>query len=257
MHSSDSGPPTWNPSERSTLGRHFVRDMDHLWEQILKLSAVVETALTNAIRAFCDARPDLVAEVRDEENLVDDWEVQIELDCLKVLALHNPVASDLRRVAAILKIDAELERLSDLAEHIARRARKLASEPAGVAVPPRLEALAQESLAQVHTALDALASNDVGLARGVIDGDREVRRHRRTLQRDFKDAIRSQPERINTWLRLINTARNFERVSEHATNIAEAVIYLKEGRIIRHDRKRNASGAPETSAEPTQPSDAR
>jgi phosphate transport system protein len=212
--------------------------MEHLWEQTLKLSAVVETSLTNAIRALVDARPELLVEVRHEENDINAWEVQIELDCLKVLALHNPVASDLRRVAAILKIDGDLERLGDLAEHIAKRARKIATEPNPVPLPPRLESLAQEAIGQVHEALDALSRNDVELARAVIVNDKRIDAHRRLLQRELKDAIRRQPERINTWLRLINISRNLERISDHATNIAEAVVYLKEGRIIRHDRIR-------------------
>ena len=239
MPTSETGPGGWDTSERVALGRHFVRDMEQLWEQILKLSAVVETSLTNAIRALVDAQTDLVAEVRHEESDINNWEVQIELDCLKVLALHNPVASDLRRVAAILKIDGDLERLGDLAEHIAKRARKIATEPNPVPLPPRLESLAHEALGQVHEALDALSRNDVELARSVIINDHRVDMHRRLLQRELKDAIRRQPERINTWLRLINISRNLERISDHATNIAEAVVYLKEGRIIRHDRIRS------------------
>jgi phosphate transport system protein len=239
MPTSESGPGGWDASERLALGRHFVRDMEHLWEQILKLSAVVETSLTNAIRALVDVEPELAAEVRHEESDINNWEVQIELDCLKVLALHNPVASDLRRVAAILKIDGDLERLGDLAEHIAKRARKIATEPSPVPLPPRLESLAQEALSQVHEALNALSCNDVELARSVIANDHRVDAHRRLLQRELKDAIRRQPDRINTWLRLINISRNLERISDHATNIAEAVVYLKEGRIIRHDRSRS------------------
>jgi phosphate transport system protein len=227
-------------TERAALGRNFLRDMEHLWEQILKLSAVVEAALTNAIRALCDGRPELVAEVRGEEQAINDWEVQIELECLKVLALHNPVASDLRRVAVILKINGDLERLGDLADHIANRARKLAREPNPVAIPARLEALAQEALSQVHDSLEAVVKADGALARSVIDADRGIDRHRRLLQRELKDSLRREPERVNTWLRLINTARNLERIADHATNIAEAVVYLKEGKIIRHERERPA-----------------
>ncbi len=249
MPTIEGGSGSWDTSERVALGRHFVRDMEHLWEQLLKLSAVVETSLTHSIRALVENRPDLVAEVRSEEAEINNWEVQIELDCLKVLALHNPVASDLRRVAAILKIDGDLERMGDLADHIAKRARKMANEPNPIPMPPRLESLAQEALSQVHKALDALARNDVELARNVIVLDRQVDTHRRLLQREFKDAIRRQPERINTWLRLINISRNLERVSDHATNIAEAVVYLKEGRIIRHDRSRAARTEPETDTE--------
>ncbi|GIW85947.1 MAG: phosphate transport system regulatory protein PhoU [Isosphaeraceae bacterium] len=225
--------PTWD-ADRATTGRHFLRDMEHLWEQILKLAAVVEAALSHAIQVLCDGRSELAAEVRGEEREIDHWEVQIELECLKVLALHNPVASDLRRVAAILRINGDLERLGDLAEHIANRARKLANEPNPLPIPPRLESLAQEAIAQVRDALDALAANDVHRARAVIAANHSVDRHRRLLQKQLKDAICHEPDRINSWLRLINIGRNLERVSDHAAHIAEAVIYLREGQIVRH-----------------------
>lgn len=237
MLSTEGAGSDWD-AERVALGRHFVRDMEQLWEQLLKLAAVVEAALTTSVKALIDGRPDLVAEVLGDEEAINDWEVQIELDCLKILALHNPVASDLRRVAAVLKINGDLERIGDLADHLASRARKLAKEPAPVPIPPRLETLANAALAEVRDSLDALAKCDPALARAVIEADRGVDRHRRGVQKELKQALRQQPERVNVWLRLINTARNLERVADHATNIAEAVVYLKEGRIIRHDRGR-------------------
>ncbi len=241
MQAADGGGPgsggDWD-RDRVAVGRHFVRDMERLWEQILKLAAVVETALTTSVRALIDGRPELVADVRGDEADINAWEVQIELDCLKMLALHNPVASDLRRVAAVLKINSDLERIGDLANHIANRVRKLSREPNAVPLPPRMEELATAALAEVHDALDALARSDVDLARAVIEADRGVDKHRRAVQKDLKAQLKADPERLDGWLRLINTARNLERVSDHATNIAEAVVYLKEGRIIRHDRSR-------------------
>src|SRR4051794_16136416 len=99
---------TWPTSEwereRMTVGRHFVRDMEGVWEGLLKLAAVVEDALNQSVRALCDGRTDLAAMVRGEERDIDLREVQIERDCLKVLALHHPVASDLRRIASVLKV---------------------------------------------------------------------------------------------------------------------------------------------------------
>ena len=222
-------------ADRVTLGRHFLRDMEGLWRQVLKLAAVVETTLNTSVRALCDGRADLAAEVKFEEESIDRWEVQIERDCLKILALHQPVASDLRRVAAILRINNDLERMADLARHIAKRARKLAEEPTGRALPRGLELMAAETLEQVRESLDALTQGDVGQARAVIVGDRKIDRHRSAIVEELKQAIRNDPDRLDSWLRLINAARNLERVADHATNIAEAVIYLKEGDIIRHD----------------------
>ncbi|WP_435008756.1 phosphate signaling complex protein PhoU [Tundrisphaera lichenicola] len=222
-------------AERATLGRHFLRDMEGLWHQILKLAAVVETTLNTSVRALCDGRADLAADVKSEEQSIDRWEVQIERDCLKVLALHQPVASDLRRVAAILRINSDLERMADLARHIAKRARKLTEEPIGRALPRNLEVMASEAMDQVRESLDALTQGDVTLARAVIANDRKVDRHRRSVVEELKQAIRDDPDHLDGWLRLINATRNLERVADHATNIAEAVIYLKEGDIIRHD----------------------
>jgi phosphate transport system protein len=221
-------------AERVTLGRHFLRDMERLWEEILRMAAVVEAALNTAVRALCDTRADLAAEVAGGEKAINTLDVEIERDCLKILALHQPVASDLRRVAAILKIDRDLERMADLAEHIANRARKLAREDPPVAIPHELEVMALEALAQVRECLDALVQSDAQHAREVIRSDRGIDRRRRTVIRVLKDAIRRDPDRLNAWLRLINTARNFERIADHATNIAESVIYMKEGDIVRH-----------------------
>ncbi len=180
----DSESTAWGAdwqAERVTLGRHFLRDMEGLWRQILRLAALVETTLNTSVRALCDNRADLALEVKFEEQAIDTWEVQIERDCLKILALHQPVASDLRRVAAILRINSDLERMADLARHIAKRARKLAEEPTGRALPKDLEAMASESLEQVRESLDALTQGDVDLARAVIAGDRKVDRHRNAV----------------------------------------------------------------------------
>jgi len=220
--------------ERVTLGRHFVRDLEGLWGGILKLAAVVEDALNQSVRALCDGRADLAAMVRGEERDVDRREVQIERDCLKVLALHQPVASDLRRVASVLKVNGDLERISNLARNIAKRVKKLAADPQAFPIPQELESMAMETLGQVRDSLDALTKSDAALARAVIAGDGVIDRHHRVVMNALKDEIRRDPDRLNTWLRLINTARNLERIADHATNIAEAVVYLKEGDIIRH-----------------------
>jgi phosphate transport system protein len=225
--------PHW-AGERVTLGRHFLRDLESLWSEVLKLAAVVEDALNRSVRALCDGRTDLADEVEGKERAVDRWEVQIERECLKVLALHQPVASDLRRVAAVLKINGNLERMSNLARNIARRVKKLSSDSRSCPIPQQLEAMALETLEQVRDSLDALSKSDATLARAVIAGDSRVDRRYRAVLAELKDEIRRDPEGLNTWLRLINTARNLERIGDHATNIAEDVVYLAEGDIVRH-----------------------
>ncbi len=219
---------------RVTLGRSFVRDMEGLWSEVLKLAAVVEDALDQSIHALCDGRGELADEIKLRKGTVDRWEVQIERECVRVLALHQPVASDLRRVAAVLKINGDLERLCDLARHIAKRVKKLATDPEAFPVPQSLENLALEALSQIHASLDALTESNVMQAQAVIAADQQVDRHYRTVQKQLKQEIIRNPARINTWLRLVNTARNLERIADHAAKIAESVIYLKEGEILRH-----------------------
>jgi phosphate transport system protein len=221
-------------NERVTVGRSFLRDMESLWSEVLKLAAVVEETLSQSVHALCDGRVELAGEVKRRKRVVDWWEVQIERECVRVLALHQPVASDLRRVAAVLKINGDLHRLCDLARHIAKRVKKLAGDPQAVPVPQGLEDLGLEALSQIHNSLDALAQSDVALAQSVIAADQRIDREYRAVREQLKEEIARSPERINNLLRLVNTARNLERIADHAANIAESVIYLKQGEILRH-----------------------
>jgi phosphate transport system protein len=230
LHRLDSG---WD-NERITVGRSFLRDMESLWSELLKLAAVVEDTLSQSIHALCDGRVELADEVKRQKRVVDRWEVQIERECVRVLALHQPVASDLRRIAAVFKINGDLHRLCDLARHIAKRVKKLAGDPQSVPIPQPIENLGQEALDQVHDSLDALTQADVSRAQAVIAADQRIDRDYRAIEKQLKQEIARSPERINTLLRLVNTARNLERIADHAANIAESVIYLEQGEILRH-----------------------
>ncbi len=179
------------------------------------------------------AEPSSPRSSRDASDSVGRWEVRIERECVRVLALHQPVASDLRRVAAILKINGDLERLCDLARHIAKRMKKLAGDPQALPIPQTLENLALRALALIHDSLDALAQSNVALARDVIAADQSIDREYRAVRKLLKTEIIRAPQRIDTWLRLVNTARNLERVADHAVRIAESVIYLKQGEILQ------------------------
>ncbi len=219
--------------ERITLGRNFLRDMESLWSELLKLAAVVEEAIDQSIHALCDGQREVTDDLKKRRRALERWEIQIERECVRVLALHQPVASDLRRVAAILKINGDLERLGELSRHIAKRARKLSGSGGGAPIPQSLESLATAVLAQLHASLDALTQSDVDGAEAVIAADQRIDRDYRAVQKSFKDGIIRDPARIDTWLRLVNTARNLERVADHAAKIAESVIYLKKGHILR------------------------
>jgi phosphate transport system protein len=235
MMEPDSRTGTAGDRPHSYLNRHLVRDLEVLWSEVLKLAAVVETSLRSSVQALCSGKIELANEVKADEPTIDHWQVRIEQDCLRILALHQPVASDLRLVTSALKISYELERMGDLAAHIAKRARKLARRDEPVPLPPQMEYLGVEALGQVHDALDALTRGDTGIARQVIKGDREIDRRRQMILKDLKKSIRQDPGQVTIWLHLINIARNLERIADHATNLAETVVYVKEGTILRRD----------------------
>lgn len=231
-----------NQGQGPTVVRHALREQENLWNEVLKLSTTVSAALTMSVQALRENRADLAAGVKIEEKAIDSWEVRIEQECVRILARYGPTASDLRRVIAAMRVSSELERMADLAEHIANRVKKRVTRAETVPVPGSLDVLATASLAQVRDSLDALTRDDVELAQAVIREDRGVDRFRRVVLNELKDAIRREPDSVDTWLRLINTARNLERVADHASNIAETVVYLKEGDIIRHGH--GAGGPP-------------
>ena len=216
------------------MSRSFLRDLEGLWAEVLKLAAVTEDALNLSIHALCDGRGELTEEFQRHTRVMDGWQVQIEHECVRVLALHQPVASDLRRVAAVLKINGDLERLCDLAQHIVKRVKKLARDPEAFPIPQALENLALMALSQIRESLDALTQSNMSRAQVVITADHQVDLDYRAVQKQLKLEIIRNPERINTWLRLVNTARNLERIANHAVKIAESVIYLKNGEILRH-----------------------
>jgi len=237
MHEESRGvasPWTWD-EPRTSVGRHFLRDLEGLWADVLRLAAIVEEDLERSIRALCDGEVALADEIRGRKPAVQAWEETLERECVRVLALHQPVASDLRRVAAVLKINGDLERLGDLARHVAKRVGKLAEDPRSFPIPQPLEALASEALDQVHLGLDALARADVALAQRVIAADGAVDRLYRSVVAGLKRDIVEDPARVDPWLRFISTARNLERVADHAGRIAEVVVYLKEGTPPRPD----------------------
>jgi len=224
---------SWD-NKRVSLSRSFLRDLEGLWAEVLKLAAVAEDAVDQSIQALCNGQGEFAEALTYHKRLMDGWEVQIEHECLRVLALHQPVASDLRRVAAVLKINGDLERLCNLAQHIAKRVKKLARDPEAFPIPEALENLAFVALSQIHDSLDALTQCNISRAQIVIDVDHQVDVDYRAVQVQLKLKIIHNPERINTWLRLVSTARNLERIANHAVKIAESVIFLKEGAILRH-----------------------
>jgi phosphate transport system protein len=215
-------------------GRHALRDQDALWAEFLAMALTVVESLAKSVDVLCDQRLDAVREVKKLERDSDQAEVHIEQECLRIIALFEPVASDLRRMATILKINRDWERIADLAVRIAERARKLAKSPNGVPVPDQLKSIARDVLSQVHSSYEALTTRDAIRARAVIDGDRAVNKRYNQLRRELKESIRRNAERLDEWLRLMSIARNLERIGDHAVGIAQTIVYMEEGIIIRH-----------------------
>jgi phosphate transport system protein len=215
------------------MSKHLQRDLDNLQRDLLQLAASVEDAIHKSIRSLQKRDVDLAEEVIQGDNQIDSDESHVEEECLKILALHQPVAVDLRRIAAALKINAELERMADLAEDIAERAEHLATLPA-IAMPAKLQRMTDLTTSMVRQSLDAFVHLDARLARTVCRLDDEVDRCNRQIIDELIEAMKSQPDMVEPGMSLFSATRHLERIADHATNIAEDVVYLVEGEIIRH-----------------------
>ena len=212
---------------------HLERDLESLQLQVLAQSSVVEEMIRKASRAIRVLKPELAAEIMEHEQLVNEREVCIEEDCLKILALHQPVAIDLRRTATILKINNDLERIADLAVNVAERAQNL-TRHSEFMVPETFDRMAQLAVSQVQDALNALVELDVEKAHAVCIRDDDVDALNREVIDEMQVVMRKQPDLIEAALSLFSASRHVERIADHATNIAEDVIYLVDGEIARH-----------------------
>jgi phosphate transport system protein len=215
------------------MSKHLERDLDNLQKNLLALAASVEEAVHKAIRALQERDMALAKEVIDGDNDIDEEENHVEEECLKVLALHQPVAVDLRRVTAVLQINTDLERMADLAEDIAERAVALARLPP-IPVPADLQLMTDVASSMVRQALDAFVNLDARLARLICRLDDEVDRYNKSIIDELIRLMQRSPDLVEPGLSLFSATRHLERIADHATNIAEDVIYLVEGAIVRH-----------------------
>jgi phosphate transport system protein len=212
---------------------HLQREIEGLKKSLLSLCALVEEQAQRAVRALLERDDRAAREVEQRDVEVDHREVEVEEECLKILALHQPVAVDLRFIVAVLKINNDLERIGDLAVNVARKAITFARQPP-LAIPFDLEAMWHKTRAMLRDSLDALVNMDAALANDVCARDDEVDAMKRDIRVRAEDMIRVEPERVAALYTLTAAARNLERIADHATNIAEDVIYMVDGKIIRH-----------------------
>lgn len=215
------------------MTKHLRLDLENLEKRLLLLGARVEDAVRKSVLALRKGRKDLAEEVILGDVEVDRDEVELEDNCLKVLALHQPVANDLRFVAAILKINSDLERIGDLAANVARRTLELPPQP--LAPPPAgLEGLLENVVLMLREALDAFVQGDVRLARKVLAHDQKVNDAYKAIVAGTVEQLKAQAVDVDAAILYMNAAKNLERIADHATNIAEDVVYIVEGEIIRH-----------------------
>lgn len=212
---------------------HFFRELDQIKRSLLSLCAIVEEQVRDAVRALLQRDEELAGRVEYRDKDVDGREIEIEEECLKILALYQPVAVDLRLLVAALKINNDLERIGDLAVNIARKGRALADVPA-FTIPFDLGGMSEKVEAMLHDSLDALVNLDANLANDVCSRDDAVDAMKREIRVGAEEMIRKNPDDTPPLMRVMAAARNLERIADCATNIAEDVIYMIEGKIVRH-----------------------
>ncbi|HUG89448.1 MAG TPA: phosphate signaling complex protein PhoU [Planctomycetaceae bacterium] len=212
---------------------HLIRDLESLHHDLLSMCAIVEEMVHQAVDGLAEPSDELAARLASRDDEIDQWDVRIEEECLKMLALHHPVAIDLRRITSVMKMAGELERVADLAVHIAERAAGLVGwTEAGI--HERLRHMAQMAVDMLHRSIDSYVNLDSTLARRVCVADADVDQQNREIIRELTSTIKRSPDLVDPALNLFSASRHIERIADHATNIAEDVVYLVEGEIIRH-----------------------
>ena len=216
------------------MSLHLQRDLDALKKEVLQLGNLVESAINAAILALNNRETELADKVMQYEKEINDKEVHIEEECLKILALHQPVAVDLRFIVVVLKVNNDLERMGDFAKNIAKRAIFLATQPPipifqefAVELPVMVRSMVRKSL-------DALVTLDVELARNVIKMDEKVDEINREMYAEVHRIIQQDASKAEVAMSLLSTSRYMERIADLSTNIAEDVMFMVEGRVFRH-----------------------
>lgn len=215
------------------MSLHLERQIGVLKEKILFVGACVEEAIAKAITSVINHDRALGVKVVEADDEIDRLEVEVEEECLKTLALHQPVAADLRFVITVLKINNDFERMGDLACNIAKRAIFLTDCDTSIYLDD-LRAMAATAQSMVKRSVDALVRRDARLARQVRESDDGLDTMRRDFHARIREALRQEPDNIECLLKLNSVSKHIERLGDMATNVAEDVIYMVEGEIVRH-----------------------
>jgi len=216
------------------MSRHFQRDLDELKNELLHLGGLVEVAINDALLSLTDRRPELADSVLEKAAEIDKLEVKIEEECLKIMALHQPVAVDLRFLVVVLKVNNDLERMGDIAENIAHRSLFLNAHEALPLPAAFTEQLPGYIKKMTRSALDSLIKVDVVLAGEVIDMDDKVDNIHRQMYAELQSLMKRSPDFVERAVQNLSCSRNLERIADLSTNIAEDVIFMVEGEVVRH-----------------------
>ena len=216
--------------------KHFQRELDKIKKMILSLGALVEQRVNRIKQAIEDRDVDHAKEVVHLDHEIDEMEVEIEEECLKIIALHQPVATDLRFLVAVIKINNDLERIGDQVVNIGQRVVRIAKRPVA---PYHFDysVMAEKAEAMLRMSLDSLVNQDLDLAIKVLHMDDEVDKLKDEAYDVIKQAMADRvTDDIGYMINLLLISRHIERLADHATNIAEEVIYMIEGDIVRHGK---------------------
>ncbi len=215
------------------MQRHFHEELDALKQTLLAMGGLVEDQIRRVMRALTERDDALAHEVIERDRQVNTYDVEVDEQCVELLALHQPTAGDLRFITTAMKIVTALERIGDQAVNIAQRVIELNREPQ---LKPYIDLprMAERAQAMVKESLDAFVARDTDLARRVCGEDAEVDALKEQIFRELLTFMMEDPRAIPRAIRLILISRFMERVADHATNIAEMVVYLVEGKMVRH-----------------------
>ena len=215
------------------MQRHFHEELEALKQTLLAMGGLVEDQIRRVIRALLERDGALAQEIIDRDARVNAYDVEVDETCVSLLALHQPAAGDLRFITTAMKIVTDLERIGDQAVNIAQRVLELNREPQ---LKPYIDLprMAEKAQHMVKESLDAFVARDTELARKVCAEDADVDALKEQLFRELLTFMMEDPKTIPRAIRLILISRFMERVADHATNIAEMVIYLVDAKMVRH-----------------------
>jgi phosphate transport system protein len=224
------------------MENHFETGLDALRQKILLMASRAETAVNQSVQALVERDHDLAVHVREDDNIIDQFEVEID-ELAIVLLTRAPLASNLRLITVAMKVSQNLERIGDEATKIAKRARDLSQEPP-VKINLDVKRMASLSLSMVKDALDAFVNRDSAAARSLIPRDKEVDALNREMHQALAQHMMANPDTIARCLHWIVAAKSLERIADHAKNIAEEVVFLCEAQDIRHTAGKTAGTPP-------------